>query len=126
MINWNESEILVDRKSKFQGRCCSISNELEIPNLLVKLIQENKNINKASHMHIYAWRTADIDKSNNENIKFRKSNKNQKQKEGKKSNNHLNINLKNIQQGYSDCGESGAGQKLLTLLERANIYQAVL
>lgn len=117
-IKWNESEILVDRKSKFQARCCKITTQADIANILEQLVQENKAIQKATHKHMYAWRTADVahEKENGNNLK-----------KGKKSSStKVAPVLKNVQQGSSDCGESGAGQRLLTLLERSHVVNVLV
>lgn len=113
-MSWNESDILVDKKSKFQGRCCSISTQEEIPRLLEKLVDENKNIQKATHQHMYAWRTSEVEGHDPSSIK------------GKRKASKNRVVLKNIQQGSSDCGEAGAGQRLLTLLERSNLTNIIV
>ena len=120
---WNESEILVDRKSKFQGRCCKITNQSDVPKFLNELVQTNKSVAKASHMHMYAWRTGDIIEANNSN-QGQKNSKNNK-KQNKNNKNEIPV-VKNIQQGCADCGEAAAGQRLLTLLERANVANALV
>ncbi|CAI4057223.1 hypothetical protein SKDZ_04G0670 [Saccharomyces kudriavzevii ZP591] len=126
---WNESEVLVDRKSKFQARCCTLQNQKDIPFILQDLIQNNKSVSKASHMHMYAWRTAEIvNELNLQNEQKKKSSKNNK----KSNNNHADksknviAHPKNIEQGCADCGEAAAGQRLLTLLERANIFNVLV
>ncbi|CCE61406.1 hypothetical protein TPHA_0A03290 [Tetrapisispora phaffii CBS 4417] len=126
MINWNESEILVDRKSKFQARCCPIKNQNEIEPILSNLLALNKSVAKASHPYMYAWRTADIvtqndSKNSNSNNKSNKSNKSNSKKTKDLI---LPTTYKNVQQGCTDGGESGAGQRLLTLLERSNVINA--
>lgn len=78
---WNESEVLVDRKSKFQARCYTLQNQKDIPFILQDLIQNNKSVSKASHMHMYAWRTAEIvNELNLQNEQKKKSSKNNKKK----------------------------------------------
>lgn len=109
-VQWNESEILMDKKSKFQGRCYAIKHQSEVDKLLEELVNDNKSIQKATHKHMYAWRTADL-KISGVNGKI-------KNKKNSSTNNPV---LTNIQQGSNDCGESGAGQRLLTLLERSHI-----
>lgn len=120
---WNESEILIDRKSKFQGRCCQITNQSDVPKFLNELVQTNKSVSKASHMHMYAWRTADVTIGNQANQGKKHS------KGSKKTNKHSEDEtpiVKNIQQGCADCGEAAAGQRLLTLLERANVVNVLV
>lgn len=114
---WNESEIIMDRKSKFQGRCCAIHNQTEINNLLQLLVQDTKSIAKASHPHMYAWRTGElVDVSSN-------SGKNSAKHSSKKNKSPV---TKNVQQGCVDNDEAGAGQRLLTLLERANVVNVLV
>jgi len=119
MKGWNESEILIDRKSKFQGRSCAVTDQSNVPKLLDELIQNNKSVSKASHMHMYAWRTGDITKKIDKDTK-KSSNR------SKKQNKEDPVSIQNIQQGCADCGESAAGQRLLTLLERANVVNVLV
>ncbi|QEU59044.1 hypothetical protein KDRO_B03100 [Kluyveromyces lactis] len=122
-IGWNESEVLVDRKSKFQARCHAIKNQSEVDKLLEALVEENKTVQKATHKHMYAWRTADIIAPEHN----KKGNK--KRKKGSlTASDELTgpAMLKNIQQGSNDCGEAGAGQRLLTLLERSHIANVLV
>ncbi|QLG74281.1 hypothetical protein HG535_0G01650 [Zygotorulaspora mrakii] len=121
MQSWNESEMLIDRKSKFQARCWRIQDQTEINGLLQKLVLENKSIRKASHPHMYAWRTGEWikDSSNGKNIGTHSSKKT-------KSLRLVNPIIKNLQQGWDDNGEAAAGQRLLTLLERANIINVLI
>lgn len=114
MICWNESEIILDRKSKFQGRCCAIRDQEEIPSLLQQLVDQNKAVSKASHKHMYAWRTGDVSIQDKKSTKKKKNEPKQTDK------------VANLQQGFSDCGEAGAGQRLLTLLERANVINVLV
>lgn len=113
---WNESEILIDRKSKFQARCCAIKSQTDVPGLLQDLLQ-NKRIEKASHPHMYAWRTGEVKSELPKGAKGTKK--------GKKTGTEK-IELVNVQQGSSDGGESGAGQRLLTLLEQANVINVLV
>lgn len=122
MKTWSESEILVDRKSKFQGRCCALNDQNDVPKLLNELVQSNKSVAKASHMHMYAWRTADVVDNSTNNSK-------NNLKRSKKHNKHakeVSLNIKNLQQGCADCGEAAAGKRLLTLLERASIFNILV
>lgn len=85
--NWNESEVLVDRKSQFQGRHVDLQSSEDIPNILSQFLKEHKSIAKnSSHPSIIAWRTADLGTDGN---------------------------YKNIKQGYKDNGEKSAGSKIL-------------
>lgn len=75
---------------------------------------------KASHMHMYAWRTANnsVDKDlEGKSIPIF-------QKKSKR--NDIKKSWPNLQQGSSDCGESGAGQRLLVLLERSNVVNVLV
>ena len=125
---WNESEVLVDRKSKFQARCCPLQNQKDIPSILQELTKNNKSVSKASHMHMYAWRTAEV----SNNLHLQQEQKKKGNKANKSNNSHVNksrnitVQPKNIEQGCADCGEAGAGQRLLTLLERANIFNVLV
>lgn len=121
--NWNESETLTDRKSKFQARACVIKNQDDIPDILNELLFQNKSVSKASHPHMYAWRTAEILKPNSSTSTITK---NKWGKSNSKSLSPIVPTLKNIQQGSLDCGESGAGQRLLTLLERSAIVNVLV
>lgn len=113
---WNESEVLVDRKSKFQARSCAIKSQVEVSGLLQALLQD-KRISKASHPHMYAWRTGEV---KSQQVKETKGSK-----KGKKASIGT-VEVSNIQQGSSDGGESGAGQRLLTLLEQANVVNVLV
>lgn len=87
ITNWNESKVVVDRKSQFQARHVELQHSQDIPEVLNQFLGENKSISKnASHPHIIAWRTGELGA------------------DGK---------YKNIQQGYKDNGEKSAGSKLL-------------
>lgn len=118
MKSWSESELLVDRKSKFQGRCCAISSAQDVPKLLQELVLSNKSIQKASHQHMYAWRTGEVILTDSKTKVTAKRNK--------KPDSTPHQALKNVQQDCQDGGESGAGQRLLTLLERAGIVNVLV
>lgn len=115
------SEVLTDRKSKFQGRCCAIHSQEEIKGVLQNLIRDDKHVEKASHPYMYAWRTGEVTQSDTQ---VQKNMKHSGKKHKKVDNNPSGI--KGIQQGCFDCGESGAGQRLLTLLERANVFNVLI
>lgn len=54
--SYHASSIIVDRKSKFQGRFRQIQNENEIEPVLQELTKSDRKIARASHPHIIAWR----------------------------------------------------------------------
>ncbi|CAI5760094.1 unnamed protein product [Candida verbasci] len=56
--SWNASELIIDKKSKFQARNVEIKTTEEIPNILHEFLIEHKSIQRASHPHIIAWRCA--------------------------------------------------------------------
>ncbi|CAR27111.1 hypothetical protein ZYGR_0I03840 [Zygosaccharomyces rouxii] len=122
--SWVESEILVDRKSKFQARCCTMKNSDEVPLLLQDLVDGNKSIAKASHPHMYAWRTGEAVASVDSDKTKGSGKKSKKNKDI--SSNSSQPSWKNVQQGCQDGGESGAGQRLLTLLERAQVFNVLV
>jgi len=97
MVNWNESEVLIDRKSKFQGRATTLNSPQDVEKLLEDLMNDDKFVQKASHKTMYAWRTGSESK-------------------GK---------VIATNQGISDCGESGAGIRIMTLLERSGIVNVL-
>lgn len=118
----NASTILTDRKSKFQARCCSILNQAEISVVLEKLLRDEKHVAKASHPHMYAWRTGSLLNTSSTGKGKSKSKKN-----GNVTANMVeNKEWTNVEQGCHDGGESGAGQRLLTLLERSNICNVLV
>lgn len=127
----NESEILVDRKSKFQARCCSLTDQTSIGLLLDNLVQQNKAVAKASHRHMFVWRTGQLEPQYQSTSVKTVNNKKNKVKGNKKRTEPSSIQhdiskYSNIQQGCSDCGEAGAGQRLLTLLERSNAINVLV
>jgi putative IMPACT (imprinted ancient) family translation regulator len=54
--SYHASPIIVDRKSKFQGRFRRIQSEDEIGPVLQELTESDRKIARASHPHIIAWR----------------------------------------------------------------------
>ncbi|EMG45422.1 hypothetical protein G210_4396 [Candida maltosa Xu316] len=54
-FKWSASEIITDRKSRFQGRHIELQNVEDIPKILQDLLKEHKSIARASHPHIIAW-----------------------------------------------------------------------
>lgn len=119
ITNWNESQIIVDRKSKFQGRSVALTDPLEVPAILSQFLSEHKSIAKnASHPHIYAWRTGVV--------QAREHDKGTRSKKRKKDAVETPI-IHNLQQGFKDDGEKGAGEKLLDhLVKNSIINQLVL
>ncbi|KAK6202256.1 impact [Scheffersomyces amazonensis] len=101
ITEWYESDIVTDRKSRFQGRHVTINSADEIPNILSQLLQQNKNIKKtASHPHIIAWQTGTLVNDNK----------------------YINVN-----QGFQDNGEKGAGSRLLNqVLVNNNIFNVLV
>lgn len=98
---WFESPILVDRKSKFQARHVKITSSDEIPGIITQFLAQHRGIAKnASHPHILAWRTGEKDESTGRYI--------------------------NLQQGFKDNGESGAGSRLLEHLKQRNVINKLI
>lgn len=101
ITNWNESSIIVDRNSKFQGRHVPIKSSDEIPTILSQFLSQHKSIAKnASHPHIMAWRTGEKAAHNESYV--------------------------NVQQGFKDNGEKGAGVRLLQHLEKRNVINKLI
>ena len=96
---WSLSNILTDKKSKFQAFSIKLNDESEIAKLLDDLKTANSKIIKSTHPTMFAWRTAKL--------------------------NELGNNFTNIDQGYYDCGESGAGYKISKVLENFKIYNVL-
>lgn len=98
---WRESLVVVDRNSRFQARHVALSSPSEIPAILQDFLAQHKNIaKKASHPHILAWRTGEPKAQGAEYV--------------------------NVQQGFKDNGEKGAGTKLLDLLVSQGIYNKLV
>ena len=110
IIEWHASEVITDRKSKFQARHVPIKDELEIPGILERLLEDHKNISRSSHPHIIAWRTGKISHvpvtTELTKSKKKKDSSMDKVKEQE-------IRYHNVNQGFKDNGEKGAGSKLL-------------
>lgn len=97
---WHESAVVVDRKSKFQARHVELACALDLDEILAEFRRQHKNIARAaSHPHIYAWRTAQTGASQHHT---------------------------NIQQGFSDNGEKGAGSRLLAHMELRQVINTVV
>lgn len=154
--NWNESDIIVDRKSRFQARHTDLYDSKDISEILQLFLSEHKSIAKnASHPHILAWRTGVARESSLEESKGRKATKKDIKRDNKKDkkdnkkgdtvdtgniiHNQSNFHMKqsglqleaspvyyNIQQGFSDNGEKGAGAKLLEHLVNQNIINKLV
>lgn len=90
---WHESEVIVDRKSRFQARAVSVTSPLHVPIAIDELLTQNKHIRKASHPAIYAYRVQ-------------------------------SPNL--VEQGFKDCGEKGAGTRLLLHLQKHNVVNRLV
>lgn len=97
--NWHESDIISDRKSRFQARHTDLKDAAEIPDIIQQLLSENKSIAKnASHPHMLAWRTGvPTDKG-----------------------------YANVQQGFKDNGEKGSGSVMLELMVKQNVMNKLL
>ncbi|AGO11239.1 AaceriACL022Wp [[Ashbya] aceris (nom. inval.)] len=113
---WHESEVLIDRRSKFQGRCCILRNASDVPELLARLVDSNKRLSKASHPHMYAWRTGEVKEEPCEANGKKRSAAQQRAR----------VSVHNISQGSADCGESGAGNVLLSLLEKNQLVNVLV
>ncbi|SCU98606.1 LAFA_0G19086g1_1 [Lachancea sp. 'fantastica'] len=114
MGTWSVSDVIVDRKSKFQGRCCSLKGQDEIPGILEDLVNTNKSVSKASHPCMYAWRTGTETVVEVPGVK-----------RGKKVS-KTESRVQNLEQGCEDCGEAGAGQRLLTLLDHSGVTNVLI
>ncbi|TID30856.1 hypothetical protein CANINC_000545 [Pichia inconspicua] len=98
------STVHVLKKSKFRGFCVPIQNGSEVPNLLRQICGLDKNIPKASHPTMYAWKTAN---SNPDCSPI------------------LN-KLINLNQGFNDCNEGGAGLRILGMLDRIHLVNILV
>ncbi|ODV76738.1 ribosomal protein S5 domain 2-like protein [Suhomyces tanzawaensis NRRL Y-17324] len=100
LSQWHESDITTDRKSRFQARHVPLALAAEIPAILATFLKLHKSASKASHPHIIAWRTATSTGTST---------------------------YTNVQQGYHDNGEKGAGIKLLDqVLVRHGVYNVLV
>lgn len=116
---WNESEIIVDRKSKFQARSVFLASPEHISSILEQLLQENKKIAKsASHPHMIAWRTGTIVETTPDNASSKKTKKGKALTEKR---------IVGLQQGFDDNGELGAGSRMLyNILVQHNLCNILL
>ncbi|ODQ79724.1 hypothetical protein BABINDRAFT_13347 [Babjeviella inositovora NRRL Y-12698] len=111
---WNESQIVTDRKSKFQARCVPLRSCAAIPDLISQLRVSDKTILKASHVAMLAWRTG-------EEVHTQLASPKKKAKKDRVEKKPVSVTYTNIQQGFDDCGESGSGQRLLQVLESLDL-----
>lgn len=120
ITNWHESDIITDRKSRFQARHVELHNPDDIPSVLDLFLGAHKSIAKnASHPHIIAWRVGDlVPQTTNKETKLKKS----KQKQI----DPIPLTYSNIRQGFQDNGESGAGSRLLQVLESNNFVNVLV
>lgn len=123
---WHASEVITDRKSRFQARHVPIADELEIPAILEQLLEDHKNIARsASHPHIIAWRTG-------KPVEVlatpeRKLPSKTKRKTSMPPKTTLPIKYTDIKQGFKDNGEKGAGSKiLLQVLEHQDLVNILV
>lgn len=141
MCKWTQSTVLTVKKSKFKGYCIQITARSQIPELLELLYQFDKSLKKATHPHMYAFRIASTCFPNSSDVNH-SSNVSKSNKSGKKSLNtssgdskciaksgsniksHLSSSV--ADQGYYDCGESGAGLRLQGLLDRTKICNVLI
>lgn len=118
---WSISNVLILKKSKFKGFCIPIKSNLKIPELLKEIYKLDKNLEKASHPTMYAWKTAN---SENDLIEI-KNNKGKKNELNLK--NRILINrLSNLNQGFHDNHESGSGLRLMGLLDRLHLINILV
>lgn len=119
--NWNESDIITDRKSRFQARHTDLYDANDITEILNQFLAEHKSIAKnATHPHILAWRTGESMKSSTEGInkgrvvseKGGKSAKNERKIPSKTPGENVKLQLNknltaysNVLQGFNDNGE---------------------
>lgn len=86
LVQWHRSEVLVDKRLRFQARCIALAGAEEVQPLLHALL-EDKHLRKATHPAMFAWRTVSP--------------------------------TGQVAQGSDDCGEGGAGARILSVLETA-------
>ncbi|CUM52594.1 unnamed protein product [Debaryomyces tyrocola] len=110
ITEWHASEVITDRKSKFQARHVPITDELDIPAILERLLEDHKNISRSSHPYIIAWRTGQVTDSPATSVHTKSKRKKDPSMEKERE---QEIKYHNINQGFKDNGEKGAGSKLL-------------
>lgn len=132
ITNWNESEIISDRKSRFQARHTDLTDANEIPDILKQFLAQHKSIAKnASHPHILAWRTGQLVQRQSPGHQNRKSTMETRRESKMGTKTHLENLLgapeyTNVQQGFKDNGEKGAGAKLLEHLVNQNVMNKLV
>lgn len=94
-----------DRKSKFQARHVDLYDASDLPEIISQFLEQHKSIKKnASHPHILAWRTGRLSGSSTVDSPA----------------------YKNINQGFKDNGEKGAGSKLLDFLVQRDVINKLV
>lgn len=95
---WHESQIITDRRSKFQARHVPLTDPADIPEIISQFLAQNKSLAKnASHPHMLAWRTGQVSPIEQGQLETTPA-------------------YVNVQQGFKDCGEKGAGSRILDVL----------
>lgn len=107
MPTWHTSTIHTLKKSKFKGFCIPIANSNEIPNLIKHITSVDKNIAKSTHPTMYAWKTSDSNVSSSDKSP-------------------IIDKISNLNQGFNDCNESGAGLRLLGMLDRIHLVNILV
>ncbi|VEU22950.1 DEKNAAC104013 [Brettanomyces naardenensis] len=107
---WVQSDVITRSKSRFQGYCTPITSESQIAPAIEELLQLHKKVGKASHPAMYAWKTADS------HISMKKG----------ADNDPILKELRNLRQGYDDCGERGSGDRLMGLLDRMRLVNVLV
>lgn len=131
---WFASQINSDRKSEFQGRVVTISEEGDIDRAIELFKRDHKRLMKsASHPYIYAWRlgtlqTIDCNHDSSGTEQDKKSNvvsadiRKQQKKDPK-----LITKYVNVREGYYDCGEKTGGSELMRrTLHRYDLYNVMV
>lgn len=118
---WHESEVIIDRKSRFQARHTTLKDSEDISGILEQFLSQHKNIAKsASHPHILAWRTGEL-------VELEKETTKKSRKSAKISDNQPESpKYTNVQQGFKDNGEKGAGAKLLEHLVNQKVMNKLV
>lgn len=121
MTRWSTSPILTLKKSKFKGWCIPIRSNAEIPQLLKEIPDLDKNVLKASHPTMYAWKTANslVVESNIKKI-------NKKTNKTNDFNTAILNKLDNLNQGFHDNNEGGSGLRLLGMLDRIHLVNILV
>lgn len=111
---WHESNVIVDRKSRFQARHVPIEDASEVPTVVAEFLAEHKSIAKnASHPHIMAWRVGKPGEL--------------PEVKGRGARVQTNtVPLVVTDQGFRDNGEKGAGSRLLDVLVNNNVFNVLV